>query len=95
MAQERGLGKCAQGHIGSYGYASRPDQEYPFCPQCGTPMVWRCPACESPMPDDAGELAVARFCRHCGAAYFGDEPGDHSTSKKSSARRDGTRKRED
>jgi hypothetical protein len=74
MATERGLGKCAQGHIGSYGYASRPDQNYPFCPQCGMPMVWACPACDSRMPDDADELAVARFCRHCGAPYFGDEP---------------------
>jgi hypothetical protein len=87
MATERGLGKCARGHIGSYGYTSRPEQEYPFCPQCGTPMVWRCHACEAAMPDDADELAVARFCRHCGAAYFGDEPASMKPARSSRSNR--------
>ena len=74
MASERGLGKCVGNHIGSFGYSTRPEQRYPFCSQCGTPMVWACAACEAGMPDDADELSAARFCRHCGAAYFGDVP---------------------
>jgi hypothetical protein len=74
MAGNRGLGKCVNNHLGSYGYSTRPEQKYPFCSQCGNPMVWECAACKSPLPDDADELAVARFCRQCGAAYFGDTP---------------------
>lgn len=72
----RGLGKCANSHVGSFGYATRPDEAYPFCSQCGLPMVWQCAACESPMPDDQAELITARFCRHCGAPYFGAETPD-------------------
>lgn len=75
VEQQRGLGKCQQAHAGSYGYPTRPEAPYPFCPQCGLPMVWRCPTCESPLPDDSAELVAARFCRQCGAAYFGDQPG--------------------
>lgn len=72
MAAERGLGKCERSHIGSFGYSTRPEQKYPFCSQCGTPMVWACASCQASMPDDNDELALARFCRHCGASYFGE-----------------------
>ena len=66
----RGLGKCENDHVGSYGYPTRPEEPYPFCPQCGQPVVWRCPACDSPLPDDAQELGLTRFCRQCGAPLF-------------------------
>ncbi|MGI8926666.1 MAG: hypothetical protein ACR2HN_08485 [Tepidiformaceae bacterium] len=72
MAEERGIGKCPENHIGSYGYPTRPHEPYPFCSQCGTPMVWACPNCSAEMPDDSDELTAARFCRHCGTGYFGD-----------------------
>ena len=74
MADERGLGKCSMNHPGSFGYPTRPEEPYPFCPQCGRPMVWRCPSCEAELPDDSSELAAARFCRHCGSSYFGEDP---------------------
>ena len=74
MAIDRGVGKCASDHPGSFGYPTRPEEPYAFCHRCGKPMVWTCPNCESPMPDDPTELAEARFCRNCGTAYFGDEP---------------------
>jgi hypothetical protein len=67
----RGLGKCELNHVGSYGYPTRPEEPYPFCPQCGQEMVWACKACEAPLPDDSEELAGARYCRQCGAGYFG------------------------
>jgi hypothetical protein len=35
-------------------------------------MVWRCKACEAPLPDDSEELATARFCWQCGSGYFGN-----------------------
>ena len=70
MAGERGLGKCGENHVGSYGYPSRPEDPYRFCPQCGHPMVWKCSRCEEPLPNDNGELLTARFCRECGAPYF-------------------------
>jgi hypothetical protein len=75
MAEEqpRGVGKCANNHAGSFGYPTRPEEPYPFCPKCGRPMVWTCRNCEAPLPDDPTELAEARFCRHCGASYFDDE----------------------
>lgn len=68
---ERGVGKCKDDHPGSYGYPTRPEEPYDFCAQCGNPMVWKCAKCGEPVPDDAAELAAARFCRHCGTAYFG------------------------
>ena len=73
MADEeaRGVGKCVGGHLGSYGFPTRPEEPYLFCPQCGTAMVWVCPECEAPVPDDPQELASANFCRFCGTAYFG------------------------
>lgn len=77
--QERGLGKCSEDHVGSYGYPTRPAQPYPFCPQCGRQMVWRCAACAQPVPEDNSELLTARFCRYCGAPYFagdGSAPDD-------------------
>lgn len=74
MNSERGIGKCEQHHTGSYGYPTRPEEPYPFCSQCGKPMVWRCASCETPLPDDNAELSAARFCRQCGAPYF--ETGD-------------------
>lgn len=73
MATSKGLGKCAQAHLGSYGYPTRPEEPYPFCPQCGHPMVWRCPNCEAELPADGDELQNARFCRYCGAPYFAEE----------------------
>lgn len=33
-------------------------------------MVWACPKCVTPLPEDSEELAVARFCRECGTSYF-------------------------
>jgi hypothetical protein len=50
------------------------------------------------MPDDADELAVARFCRHCGAAYFGDEPEavkPVAASRGSKGKEDGRRRKEE
>ena len=73
MTHERGVGKCSQDHLGSYGYPSRPEQPYGFCPTCGNPMVWACEQCNAPLPTDNDELATARFCRDCGAPYFVDE----------------------
>jgi hypothetical protein len=67
---ERGVGKCEQNHAGSFGYPTRPNEPYDFCPQCGNAMVWHCPNCRSPLPDDPGELISARFCRNCGSPYF-------------------------
>jgi hypothetical protein len=69
-----GVGKCPEGHLGSYGFPTRPDEPYPFCPQCGNGMIWACPKCEAPPPDDPQELESARFCRSCGTAYFEPEP---------------------
>jgi hypothetical protein len=73
MADEQGVGKCAENHLGSYGYATRPPERYGFCPQCGRPMVWACERCSAPLPEDSGELATARFCRECGHSYFNEE----------------------
>ena len=70
----RGVGKCGNNHLGSFGFPTRPVEPYGFCPQCGLEMVWRCDKCEQPLPDDPKELESARFCRDCGAAYF--EQGD-------------------
>ena|GEM_PF-6467469 len=70
MENERGVGKCEETHLGSYGYPSRPEEPYQFCPQCGKAMVWACPSCDTPLPDDSAELEAALFCRQCGAAYF-------------------------
>lgn len=75
MAEERGIGKCGNDHLGSFGYPTRPEEPYPFCPQCGQQMTWKCPNCEEPVPQDTDELALARFCRQCGAAYFTDAQG--------------------
>ena len=72
MAERRGLGKCKESHAASYGYPSRPEEPYPFCAQCGNPVIWECPNCKADMPEDSAELQVARFCRLCGAAYFPD-----------------------
>jgi hypothetical protein len=68
--RERGIGKCEEGHLGSYGYPTRPEEPYGFCSQCGKQMVWRCPSCGIPVPEDSDELTVAQFCRDCGTAYF-------------------------
>jgi len=70
---ERGIGKCAQNHLGSYGYPTRPAEPYNYCPACGNPMIWRCPDCEAALPGDPDELKAARFCRDCGASYFGED----------------------
>lgn len=72
MADERGVGKCVEGHLGSYGYPTRPEEPYEFCPQCGNPMVWACSQCGAVLPDDRSELAGAAFCRECGARYFAE-----------------------
>ena len=78
----RGVGKCAKDHLGSYGYPTRPDHPYGFCTQCGGSMVWECPQCAANLPEDPDELKVARFCRECGTAYFGEtmEPALHVVS---------------
>ena len=70
----RGVGKCPNGHLGSFGFPTRPEEPYGFCPQCGETMVWQCPRCETPLPDDAKELETAGFCRDCGAPYFDTQP---------------------
>jgi len=67
---KRGVGKCRNGHTGSYGYPTRPDEKYDYCSQCGKAMIWACPSCNEPVPEDPAELAEARFCRKCGNAYF-------------------------
>ena len=76
MNQERGLGKCTKNHVSSFGYPTRPEEPFPFCSQCGTVMVWVCPKCATALPEDSDELAVARFCRECGAGYFDVVDGD-------------------
>jgi hypothetical protein len=78
----QGVGKCAGGHLGSFGFPTRPADPYPFCPQCGTAMVWVCPKCQAPVPDDPQELATANFCRACGTAYF--ELNESGTGEKAS-----------
>ena len=72
MTDERGIGKCVENHVSSYGYPSRPEELFQFCSQCGNSMVWQCPNCQIPLPDDSTELVAAQFCRHCGTAYFGE-----------------------
>jgi hypothetical protein len=57
---ERGVGKCAKNHAGSFGYPTRPPEAY---------------GCGAAMPDDATELDAARFCRDCGAPYFENGSG--------------------
>jgi len=74
MTPEQGVGKCREGHLGSFGFPTRPDEPYPFCPQCGEGMVWRCPHCEAGLPADVDELRLAHFCPMCGEAYFDDVP---------------------
>jgi hypothetical protein len=69
----KGVGKCSNDHPGSYGYPTRPEEPYGFCQKCGQRMVWACADCDAPLPEDPEELAEARFCRHCGSGYFGDE----------------------
>jgi hypothetical protein len=72
--QPKGVGKCLNDHPGSYGYPTRPEEPYGYCQKCGQGMVWTCPKCEASLPEDPEELVEARFCRHCGTAYFGDVP---------------------
>ena len=80
MVQQRGLGKCEESHISSFGYPSRPEEPFPFCSQCGKPMVWQCAKCEMQLPEDSAELTSARFCRHCGASYFEESATDDDAS---------------
>jgi predicted RNA-binding Zn-ribbon protein involved in translation (DUF1610 family) len=75
---QRGLGKCELNHVGSFGYPTRPEEPYPFCPQCGNRMAWRCGACKAPLPEDNEELLTARFCRECGKPYFPDAEGERA-----------------
>ena len=77
---ERSVGKCPEGHLGSYGFPSRPAEPYEFCPQCGQRMIWMCASCGEPVPDDPQELAAARFCRSCGAPYFEIRPVEPQAS---------------
>lgn len=70
MTQERGLGKCSQDHISSYGFPTRPELPFGFCSQCGQPMAWECGKCHASLPEDADELLSANYCRDCGASYF-------------------------
>ena len=81
MAIARGVGKCEEDHPGSYGYPNRPEEPYDFCSQCGKPMVWECTSCATPLPDDSGELASARFCRECGSPYFSEEEVEKSEKR--------------
>jgi hypothetical protein len=75
LPAQKGIGKCAMGHTGSYGYPTRPLRPYNFCPQCGTRMLWACARCRASMPDDPAELLVAMYCRDCGAPYFDEANG--------------------
>jgi len=77
----RGVGKCEEDHPGSYGYPNRPEEHYEFCSQCGKPMVWECSSCATPLPDDSGELASARFCRECGSPYFAEEASEKKSGR--------------
>ncbi|HUF52630.1 MAG TPA: DUF2321 domain-containing protein [Dehalococcoidia bacterium] len=76
---KRAVGKCENDHAGSYGYPTRPEEPYDFCSQCGKEMVWHCPDCNDPLPQDVEELVLARFCRNCGTQYF----SNGKTKKKS------------
>lgn len=78
---DKGVGKCEQAHLGSYGYPTRPLEPYPFCPQCGNAMVWNCARCGADLPEDGDELKGARFCRYCGEPYFGDSPAEDSAAE--------------
>ncbi len=69
---ETGVGKCANHHLGSFGFPTRPPEPYGFCPQCGEAMVWRCGSCGELLPEDPQELETAKYCRSCGASYFVD-----------------------
>jgi hypothetical protein len=82
MADEvyQGVGKCRESHLGSFGFPTRPPDPYEFCPECGNRMVWTCPSCSEPLPDDPKELESARFCRHCGVSYFGEERPAEATT---------------
>jgi len=73
MTAEQGVGKCPEGHLGSFGFPTRPDESYPFCPQCGEGMVWSCPHCDATLPADVDELRLANFCPMCGEPYFTGE----------------------
>ena len=73
MTEGRGLGKCKENHSASYGYATRPEDRYPYCSQCGNAVVWACPKCSAALPEDSAELMVAQFCRQCGSAYFAEQ----------------------
>jgi hypothetical protein len=42
-------------------------------------MVWECPQCSEPLPQDAEELATAKFCRNCGTPYFSNGKTQRST----------------
>ena len=89
-AENKGVGKCGEDHIGSFGYPTRPEEPYPFCPQCGGRMVWWCGECNRALPEDTSELATARFCRQCGADYFTNLAGRAAPE---SADEDGPRQR--
>lgn len=83
--EQRGVGKCVQNHASSYGYPTRPETPFPYCSQCGNPMVWKCQTCDAPLPEDSAELIPAQFCRHCGSPYFpdrqsGEDNGDTPTA---------------
>ncbi len=57
----RGVGKCENNHVGSYGYPGRPEEPYQFCAQCGSAMMWACPSCSTPLPYDGDEFLLRSF----------------------------------
>ena len=63
---DRGVGKCEQNHLGSCTHT-------PSAP-VRTPDALAGPAYDAPVPSDPAEPQAARFCRDCGAPYFGDDP---------------------
>ena len=81
-SKERGLGKCTNNHVSSYGFPTRPGEPFAFCSQCGAAMVWTCTGCDISLPEDHDELLLARFCRHCGEDYFASpaEPASGETT---------------
>jgi hypothetical protein len=43
-----------------------------YCYKCGSPILFRCPACNQPLAGFRGQTGVPKaddFCRHCGGEF--------------------------